>query len=245
MKPVTSLFALFLASVPLPSFGGDPASSPSDSSSMEGSWVGRLSEQLGSLKLVLHIKNDGSRLVATMDSPDQNGYGIPVSHISREGNKLSFQIEKLTVEFQGTLDPKKKEIHGTFRQYGMSCDLGFRSLAAMLDQLPSELGFQYAEKLPKDLLPSPGEGSCRIRLFNKTTDYLCLALVDGDGNLRHGWAEGKANTTVFYVSPESQTALDRPYLVAVGTPFVILSLAGRILGYGQPSKAGDYDLKLE
>jgi len=244
-KPVILLFILFNAVFPLTSFGADPVPLPSESSSMEGSWVGRLSEKIGNLKVVIHIKTPASGPTATLDSPDQGGYGIQVSKISVEGNQLSFRIEPLDVTYQGKMDPSRKEIQGVFVQRGLSSDLVLRPLASLTSQIPSELAFQYSTLAPKDLRPSSGEGECRIHLINGTTDYLCLAQIDGDGNLRHGWSDGKPGQPVFYVAPGGRTAGDRPYLFTTGTPFLVLTLNGKIVGHGKPSKAGQYDLKLE
>ena len=239
------LGTLFLATIPVSSFAGDPPGSPSDGSSMNGSWVGRLSEKIGNLKLVLHIKTGANGPTATLDSPDQGGYGIPVSKISVEGNQLSFRIDQLDVTYQGKMDSGKKEIQGVFVQRGLSSELVLRPHEMLAAQIPAELAFQYSALPPKELRPSPGEGECRIHLLNGTKDYLCLATLDADGNLRHGWSEGKPGQPVFYVGPGSRTATDRPYVIATGVPFLVLTLNGRVIGHGKPSKAGQYELKLE
>jgi hypothetical protein len=235
--------ALFLG--PLMAGGADPDPAGTNAVSMEGSWVGRLSEKIGNLKVILHIKPGASGPTATLDSPDQGGYGIPVSKISVEGNQLSFRIDPLELTYQGKLEAGKKEIQGIFVQRGISSELMLRPLGPLTAQIPAELAFQYSALAPKELRPSPGEGECRIHLINGTKDYLCLALIDADGNLRHGWADGKPGQPVFYVGPGSRTAADRPYVMAVGVPFVALTLNGRLVGHGKPSKTGEYDLKLE
>ena len=230
---------------PLVACGADSNPAGTNAVSMEGSWVGRLSEKIGNLKVILHIKTGASGPTATLDSPDQGGYGIAVSKISVEGSQLSFRIDPLDVTYQGKLDAAKKEIQGIFVQRGMSSELLLRPLESLTSQIPAELGFQYSALAPKELRPSPGEGECRVQLVNGTKDYLCLALVDADGNLRHGWADGKPGQPVFYVGPGCRTAADRPYVITTGVPFLVLALNGRIVGHGKPTKAGEYHLKLE
>lgn len=236
------LVMLFLG--PLVACGEDSNPAGTKAVSMEGSWVGRLSEKIGNLKVILHIKPGASGPTATLDSPDQGGYGIPVSKISVEGSQLSFRIDSLDVTYQGKMDSDKKEIQGIFVQRGMSSELVLRPLGSLTAQIPAELAFQYSTQIP-DARPSPGEGECRIHLLNGTKDYLCLALIDADGNLRHGWTDGKPGQPVFYVGPGRRTATDRPYVIATGVPFLVLTLNGRIVGNGKPTKAGEYDLKLE
>lgn len=245
MKIFLSCLGMLLVGLSPASFGADPSSPQAGISSLEGSWVGRLSEKIGNLKLILHIQGGAKGLTATLDSPDQGGYGIPASKISMEGNQLSFRIEQLDVTYQGKLDPSKKEIQGVFVQHGLSSDLVLRPCESLTSQIPSELAFQYSTLAPKDFRPSPAEGECRIHLVNGTKDYICMALLDADGNLRHGWSDGKPGQPVFYIAPGSRTSGDRPYIVATGTPFLVLTLSGRIVGYGKPSQAGQYDLKLE
>ena len=236
-------FGFFLGLAPQMASGADPTPAAA-TVSMDGSWVGRLSEKIGNLKVILHIKPGASGPTATLDSPDQGGYGIPVSKISVEGSQLSFRIDSLDVTYQGKMDSDKKEIQGIFVQRGMSSELVLRPLGSLTAQIPAELAFQYSTQIP-DARPSPGEGECRIHLLNGTKDYLCLALIDADGNLRHGWTDGKPGQPVFYVGPGRRTATDRPYVIATGVPFLVLTLNGRVVGNGKPAKAGEYDLKLE
>ena len=47
--------------------------------SVAGDWQGTLKFGPGELRLVLHITENGSELAGTIDSPDQNVKGIPVS----------------------------------------------------------------------------------------------------------------------------------------------------------------------
>ena len=214
--------------------------------SMDGDWVGRLSEKLANLKVVIHIKTLPTGVVeATLDSPDQGGYGILVSAISIKDNNLSFEIKMLDVTYNGKLNTEKNAISGNFVQRGITSELTFQSLAFAMAKIPSELNFKYGGTIPNDFRPSPEKEECKITLKNKTPDYICLGLINSDGNLQHGWADGNAGMPVFYVSPNSQTNAQRPYSPSVGSAFVILTISGKVIGYGKPSKAGNYELVIE
>jgi len=214
--------------------------------SMDGDWVGRLSENLANLKIVIHIKTLPTGLAeATMDSPDQGGYGLPVSAITIKDNNLSFEIRTLDVTYNGKLNTEKSKISGNFVQHGMTSELTFQSLASAMARIPSELNFKYGRTIPNDFRPSPEKEECKITLKNKTSEYICLGLINSDGNLQYGWADGNAGMPVFYVSPNSQTNAQRPYSPSVGSAFVILTISGKVIGYGKPSKAGNYELVVE
>lgn len=214
--------------------------------SMDGDWVGRLSENLANLKIVIHIKTLPTGLAeATMDSPDQGGYGLPVSAITIKDNNLSFEIRTLDVTYNGKLNTEKSKISGNFVQHGMTSELTFQSLASAMARMPSELNFKYGRTIPNDFRPSPEKEECKITLKNKTSEYICLGLINSDGNLQYGWADGNAGMPVFYVSPNSQTNAQRPYSPSVGSAFVILTISGKVIGYGKPSKAGNYELVVE
>jgi hypothetical protein len=232
--------AKVFAATPSPNQDGLPANS-----GIYGDWVGRLSEEIGNLKLVIHIKNEKSGPVATMDSPDQNGYGCPVSRIVVEGDNLTFRIDPLDVTYEGKMDTPSGEIRGTFTQKGMKSPLVLKTMASQNAKNPSELNFTQGSSVPKDLRPSPGEGMCQIQIRNQTGRYVCMGWINSDGNLLHGWSSGEAGHTVSYVGPGCRTNPDSPYKSQVGSVFVILSMNGQILGFGKPSKPGSYDLILE
>lgn len=225
--------------------GAVQAQAPAEESAFEGDWVGRLSEKIGHLKLILHIQRQPSGFVATMDSPDQNGYGLPVSQISLEGDQVSFRIEPQGIVYQGKFDPKKGEIGGTFFQRGMVSELILRPVASMTAKMPKELLFTYGNKVPKDFRPVAGQGTLGIQLRNETSDYLCLATLNADGNMQCGWSEGRPGNTVFYVGPGCQTTPEAPYRYSVGSTFVVLTVEGRILGFARVNQAGSCVLVVE
>jgi len=110
---------------------------------------------------------------------------------------------------------------------------------------PPELNFVASPKIPQDFRPKIGAGVANIQIVNKTDQFITFGLIGSDGNLRHGWTDGKSGPTVFYVGPSSQTDAKYPYRAAVGACFVIFTMDGRILGYGSPSKEGDFVLQID
>jgi hypothetical protein len=89
---------------------------------LAGDWVGVVNFSQQSLHFVLHISGPDSSLKATHDSPDQNGYGMPVSSITFSGATLQFSIQPLGVTYSGDLN-STGAIVGTFTQRGSSLPL--------------------------------------------------------------------------------------------------------------------------
>ncbi len=88
-----------------------------------GQWNGALSIQGNQLRLVINISKTDSGYRSTMDSPDQNAKGIPVTSTLFEDSILSFKVAELSIEYRGTLN--NSVITGTFKQGGMSFPLNF------------------------------------------------------------------------------------------------------------------------
>ncbi|MDR1644931.1 MAG: alpha/beta fold hydrolase [Tannerellaceae bacterium] len=87
-----------------------------------GDWNGILKVQGIQLRVVFHISQTGDAYSATMDSPDQNAFGIPATAASYGRPALKLSISNLGVEYEGTLQ-EDGNIKGTFRQMGQSFPL--------------------------------------------------------------------------------------------------------------------------
>jgi pimeloyl-ACP methyl ester carboxylesterase len=87
-----------------------------------GDWTGVLKVQGIQLRLVLHISKAGDAYAATLDSPDQNANGIPVTAVSYAHPALKFSVANLGVEYEGALGADGK-VTGTFKQAGQSFPL--------------------------------------------------------------------------------------------------------------------------
>ena len=107
------------------------------------------------------------------------------------------------------------------------------------------LSFTYSSDLPKKFAKVQASGGAKVHLINKSDEYICLALINSDGNLQHGWTDGNAGLPVFFVTPGKRTNQANPYCPAVGQPFAILTAGGEVIGYGQISVEGEFDLIIE
>jgi pimeloyl-ACP methyl ester carboxylesterase len=81
-----------------------------------GQWNGALKIQGNQLRIVFHISKTDTGFTATMDSPDQNAKGIPVTTTTFENSKLKLEITNLKFEYDGELDGSV--IKGTLKQNG-------------------------------------------------------------------------------------------------------------------------------
>lgn len=88
-----------------------------------GDWTGLLETPGVKLRLVFHIEEKDGTFLATMDSPDQGAFGIPVTSVAFTAPVLRIQIAALLLEFLGDLDDKGEQIKGTFKQGGASFPL--------------------------------------------------------------------------------------------------------------------------
>lgn len=112
MKKITFLLVFFFAS--LSTFAQD----------VTGDWKGTLTVPGMELHLVLHITKTEKGLTSTLDSPDQQAFGIPVTITTFENGTLKFTVERLTIEYEGVLT-KDQKITGTFKQAGNTLPLVF------------------------------------------------------------------------------------------------------------------------
>src|SRR5690606_11591491 len=91
-------------------------------SQVTGDWHGLLNIPGSPLRLVFHISKDGDTYSATMDSPDQSAYGIPITSTRFENQTLTLTVSNLAIEYLGILQGDSV-IRGTFRQGGQSFGL--------------------------------------------------------------------------------------------------------------------------
>ncbi|MDR0962529.1 MAG: alpha/beta hydrolase [Mediterranea sp.] len=95
-----------------------------------GDWMGALKLPGVSLRLVLHIsQTDEGGYAATLDSPDQNAKGMPVSTTSFAEGVLKIAMPNLMMEYEGTLQGDTL-LDGTFKQMGQTFKLQFKRAAA-------------------------------------------------------------------------------------------------------------------
>lgn len=90
-----------------------------------GSWNGQLETPVNSLTVVFRFEmtKDGEFLGFT-DSPDQGGFGIPVTGTEIEGGTVDIKVSSLQAEYKGKMSGD--EIVGEFTQSGVSFPLTLR-----------------------------------------------------------------------------------------------------------------------
>jgi len=87
-----------------------------------GQWNGILKVQGMQLRIVFNITKTENGFTSTMDSPDQNAKGIPVTSASFENQTLKLVVSNIGVEYEGILG-KDNIVTGNFRQSGMTIPL--------------------------------------------------------------------------------------------------------------------------
>src|SRR5690606_33680187 len=84
-----------------------------------GDWHGLLKVPGIELRLVFHIVKSDTGYTATMDSPDQNANGIPVTSTTLKQDVLRMTVSNLAVEYTGTLKGDSI-VDGVFKQAGQA-----------------------------------------------------------------------------------------------------------------------------
>ena len=86
-----------------------------------GNWEGTITAPGVSLKIVFHIVNSEGKLSATMDSPDQDTYGLKMDEVVFANNKIKMTIQQYGGQYEGEL--KDDKFVGKWSQGGQSIDL--------------------------------------------------------------------------------------------------------------------------
>jgi hypothetical protein len=91
---------------------------PAKPSDIDGAWTGTLDTGAQKLRVVFHITNTEGGLTATMDSPDQNANGIPVTTVTRTGSSLKLELKGIGGVFEGKISSDLATIEGSWSQAG-------------------------------------------------------------------------------------------------------------------------------
>jgi len=86
---------------------------PSD---IEGAWMGKLDTGALKLRVVFHFTNAAGGLTATMDSPDQNAKGMPVTSVTLDGSSIVVEMKQIAGKFEGKISSDLNSIDGTWTQ---------------------------------------------------------------------------------------------------------------------------------
>ena len=87
-----------------------------------GTWSGTLTIPQGTLRVNFNITSTDDGYTSTLDSPDQNAFGIPTDSTTYKKPDLRVVIAQLGAEYEGKLTEENK-FEGTFTQMGQALDL--------------------------------------------------------------------------------------------------------------------------
>ncbi|MFZ5517435.1 MAG: alpha/beta hydrolase family protein [Candidatus Zhuqueibacterota bacterium] len=89
-----------------------------------GVWQGALKIQAMELRLVVHLSADSTGAwAATMDSPDQGAFGIPIDKVKFNGDSLRFDVAVVRGFYEGKFVADSLIFNGHWNQGGMSLPL--------------------------------------------------------------------------------------------------------------------------
>lgn len=105
-----------------------------------GNWQGALKISSIQLRIVFNvIETENQKLIATLDSPDQGAFGIPVDTVIFNPPYVKFEVTSIVGFFEGSLNETAQSISGKWNQGGQSFDLEFsRSDSVITINRPQE-----------------------------------------------------------------------------------------------------------
>jgi pimeloyl-ACP methyl ester carboxylesterase len=109
---------------------------PAKPSDIDGDWMGALDTGAIKLRVLFHIVNTEDGLMATMDSPDQDLKGLPMTSVTRDGTSLRIEAKSIGGAFEGKIAADLMSIEGKWSQGGGTLPL---LLKKVKDQAELEL----------------------------------------------------------------------------------------------------------
>jgi len=83
---------------------------------LDGDWEGALTLSQATLRLVLRVKTGPYGTIALLDSPDQLALGMPLTSLTRDGDKVAFAYTQIHARFEGALAADGRSMTGDFIQ---------------------------------------------------------------------------------------------------------------------------------
>ncbi|MBI1769941.1 MAG: hypothetical protein HYR67_16365 [Bacteroidetes bacterium] len=120
MKTLAQMIVLILMSSTL--YGQD----------IKGQWNGVINIQGSDYRIVFHISKTDKQYKATLDSPDQNATGIPVTTVSLNNPNVKFEISNIGMVYEGILSDNS--ITGKWTQAGQAFPLVLLKTENLLDE---------------------------------------------------------------------------------------------------------------
>ncbi len=88
-----------------------------------GEWQGKLSMGQTELTLVFKFKQQDSIVIGTLDVPQQGAKDLPIDKISINNNNISLIINKINLNYEGSLNESNSIIEGSMSQNGYKFSL--------------------------------------------------------------------------------------------------------------------------
>jgi pimeloyl-ACP methyl ester carboxylesterase len=140
-----SVFPLIFHRQSVSSAGRRPANAISP---FEGTWQGAFENGNMRFRLQLHVAHDAEKnLTGTLDSLDQGASGLPASKLSEKDGVVHFEIALVSGSYDGSLNPAKNAITGTWAQNQDTVALNFARSDEVLElRRPQNPGKPYPYK---------------------------------------------------------------------------------------------------
>jgi hypothetical protein len=173
MKTLTILFTLLL-SVCIVS-----------AQEISGKWYGLLKLPGTDLTVVVNIsKTEAGAYTATMDSPDQGAFGIPVNSIKYENKQLELKIDALQAAYKAEL--VDMVLKGTFTQMGQDFNLNLsqeeiKKTKALRPQEPQKPYPYYDEEVTFTNSKAGIKLAGTLTLPKKGEKFPAVVLISGSG----------------------------------------------------------------
>lgn len=149
---------------------------------LEGSWKGIIEIQGTKLNLVFNFKEAGGNWSATMDSPDQGGFGIPMDEVTINQNKVLVKSKALQLTYEGTIT--KDCIEGIFQQSFLQVPLNLKCDTSEASQRPQEPQPPFPYQIENISFPSLDKSitlSGTLTLPDDLKKHPAVVLIAGSG----------------------------------------------------------------
>jgi len=87
-----------------------------------GTWTGAITIPQGELHINFNVSSTEEGYTSTLDSPDQNAYGIPVDSTFFENKVLRIVVNQIDFQYTGLLEDAQ-HIKGEMLQHGQTFEL--------------------------------------------------------------------------------------------------------------------------
>ena len=151
---------------------------------IQGTWQGNIKIPNASLKVVFHLTSDNNTWQATMDSPNQGAFGIPVQSVVVKNDSIFIKDARMLMQYTGVL--KGDEISGKFIQGSFSTELNLEKETSSISgpNRPQTPKAPYPYKSEEIVIENVAEKvslSGTLTLPNNVKSPTLVILISGSG----------------------------------------------------------------